>query len=65
MSAAPGPVDVHIAENADGTQTVSYKPTVAGEYTLDLAIDGAPIKKAQVHSFSDFCFHVFTLAPLL
>lgn len=46
-----GPVHVEpvVVDNNDGTYTVTYEPTEAGEYKVDITLDGHHIKDAPHH----------------
>jgi filamin len=46
-----GPVHVtpHIVDNNDGTYSVTYEPTEAGDYKIDITLDGHHIKDAPHH----------------
>jgi len=46
-----GPVEVKplVIDNNDGTYTVTYDPTVAGDYKVDITLDGHHIKDAPHH----------------
>jgi len=45
----PVPVHPHVVDNNDGTYTVTYDPTEAGDYKVDITLDGHHIKDAPHH----------------
>jgi filamin len=69
-----GPADVkfNLVDNGDGTYNVTYHPDVAGDYTLQIELEGQPIKNApySIHfkegtdtkntGFSNFTFTIQT-----
>jgi len=42
----PSPVSVNVVDNGDGTYAVSYLPLVAGDYLINVTLEGHPIKNA-------------------
>jgi len=42
----PKPVEANVKDNGDGTYLVSYAPDVPGDYTINVDLEGSPIKDA-------------------
>jgi filamin len=45
----PAPVSFDLMDNNDGTYTVTYDPNVAGDYDINISLEGSPIKNAPYH----------------
>jgi len=44
-----GPIKPEVKDNGDGTYTVDYAPEDAGNHTVNVLLDGIPIKDAPFH----------------